>query len=100
MINPKAIQRVRVLLNEVLMDLASKNYVTTAIAAELAKDELNQIVQAPNEPGIPGIIIADDYAAGLTKMVGYFKIMIEERAAENYQLTAAYCDELLEALKC
>jgi hypothetical protein len=100
MINPKAIQRVRVLLNEVLMDLASKNYVTTAIAAELAKDELNQIVQAPNEPGIPGIIIADDYAASLTELVKWFKIMIEKNQANHNQLTPEYCDELLEALKC
>ena len=95
MINPKTIQTINELLDEILRDLKAGKYVTTAIAADLAKKELSDLIQIDGEPGI---IMSVGHAYSLTELVRWFKVMVTK--TEHNQLTPEYCDNLIEALKC
>ena len=45
------------------------------------------------------ITLNEEQAASLTKLVKWFRRMIVDRNIGTTELTAAYCDELIEALK-
>lgn len=81
-----------------IMNPGYKHGITFKIERRVA-DAVTQWLEAVQKTDTKGVLISTGHTYSLRRLVAWFKKMIEVQGQSNSELTAEYCDELMEALK-